>query len=332
MKKYYVNLSFFVFLISCLNIFSQETSKYPPIKYVSQIKDLSSYFMYADGGFHADWYVGYNNCWIVKLPPIKKEDVEKAYIGAKLGRAKTEKDFLPIEGKIYIAVSDKPSFTSDSGYFLASGEDIPKEPLENESLPGVGQAKWFWASVPLSKINSDKDNYIAIWSQSDNFISSKTSPIIAAGYKESEGEDVWLNRSVKGIPPSGPGATETAIFGIKPAVAVKLIPKNEYKVIIKNFSAEIYDSEILINFSVIGADIQKAWIELSYDKFEWQKISGNIYSSPYFISLKKEDLPQDLFYLRVAAKDNYENIGYSKEIKIPPPQKNENQFSQNAGK
>ncbi len=297
--------------------FAQESSKYPPIRYVSQISDLGAYFMYANGGFHADWYVGYNNSWIVKLPPVKKDGIEKAYIGAKLGRAKTEKDFSPVEGKIYAAVSDRPSFSSDAGYFLASGEDIPKEPLENESVPGAGESRWFWASVPLSRISGEKDNYIAIWSQSDNFVSSKTSPIIAAGYKEGEEEDVWLNRSIKGVPPSGPGAAETPISGIKPAIAIKLVPKNEFKVIIKNFSAEVSDSNIVASFNVIGADIQKAWLEMSYDKFEWQKIGGYIYQPPYFISLDRKALPQDFFYLRAAGRDIYENNGYSKEIKIP---------------
>lgn len=320
MCKYYVNLLAILMFFSVA--FSQLESKYPPIRYVSQISNLGAYFMYANGGFHADWYVGYNNSWIVKLPPIKKDGVEKAYIGAKLGRAKTGKDLSPVEGKIYVAISDSPSFSSDAGYFLASGEDIPKEPLENESVPTAGESRWFWAFVPLSKISEEKDNYIAIWSQSDNFISSKTSPIIAGGYKEAEAEDVWLNRSVKGIPPFGAGATETPISGIKPAIAIKLVPNNEFKVIIKNFSAEVSDSEILVSFNVIGADIQKAWVEMSYDKFEWQKIGNYIYQSPYFISFDRKKLPQDFFYLRVAGRDIYENNGYSKEIKIPALVKN----------
>lgn len=315
MRKYYVNLILSLLFFN-VQSFSQEASKYPPLKYVSQLRDINEYYLYANGGFHADWYVGYNNCWIVKLPPVKKDGFEKAYLGAKLGRAKLDKEMSPIEGKIYISISDRPSFSSDSGYFLADSSEIPKEPSENESVRGIDSAKWFWASIPLNKLNPEKENYAAIWSPSDNFVSSQTSPIIAAGYGEGE-DDVWLNRSVKGMPPVGTGALETPVSGIKPAIAVKLIPKNEYKVIIKNFSAEISGDDVLVTFSVIGADVQKAWLELSYDKFEWQKLTGYLYEAPYSLTLKRSELPEDLFYLRVGARDNYENSGYSREMTIP---------------
>lgn len=319
MKKYYVNLFLSLFFLNSL-LHSQE-SKYPPLKYIMQINDIGKYYLYANAGFNADWYVGYNNCWVVKFPPVKKDGFERAYLGAKLGRAKVNKDLSPIEGKIYISISDKPSFFGDSGYFLADSFEIPKEPPENESINGVDCAKWFWVSVPMNRINSDKENYIAIWSPSDNFTSSKNAPILAAGYGESEEENVWLNRSVKGMPPVGNDALEMPISGIKPAVAIKLVPKNEYRVIIKNFSVEISGDEIVATFSVVGVDIQKAWLEMSYDKFDWQKISSFMYQPPYSITLSRNDLPEDMFYLRAAARDSYENNGYSNEITIPAIEK-----------
>jgi len=110
---------------------------------------------------------------------------------------------------------------------------------------------------------------------------------------------------------------ETPISGIKPALAVKLVPQNEYKVVVKNFNAEVEEDSILANFSVIGADIQRAWLEMSYDKFEWQKVTPYMYSSPYFATLGRETLSSDMFYLRVAAQDNYENTGYSQSLTIP---------------
>ncbi len=319
MKKYYVNLFLSLFFLNPL--YAQHSNKYPPLKYIMQLSDIGKYYLYANSGFNADWYVGYNNCWIVKLPPVKKDGFERAYIGAKLGRAKLDKDFSPIEGKIYVAISDRPSFGGNLGYFLADSFEIPKESPENESVSGVDSAKWFWFLVPMNQINPEKDNYIAIWSPSDTFTSSKNAPIIAAGYGQSEEENVWLNRSIKGSAPVGANALEMSISGIKPAVAIKLVPKNEYRVIIKNFSAEISNEEVVATFSVVGVDIQKAWLELSYDKFEWQKISSFMYNPPYSITLKRSDLPDEMFYLRAAARDSYENNGYSSELIIPAVEK-----------
>jgi len=324
MKKYYVNF-FIILVFFSINSFSQqETNKYPPLKYISQLKNINDYYLYANGGFHADWYIGYNNSWIVKLPPIPKDNYIKAFIGAKIGRAKnvsfpSATDINPLIGKIYIAISQEPNFPSDSIYFLTTTDEIPKEPLPSDNIIGVDSAKWFWVQVPLSKISSDKPNYLVVWSQNQELNSSSNSPIIAAGYDDSEEdeENAWLNHSIKGAPPAGENALETAISGIKPAIAIKLIPQNEFKVIIKNFSAEIDENLILVNFSVIGVDIQRTWLEISYDKFEWQKITNYIYSSPYSVILKRDEISSDMFYLRASASDNYENIGYSKEITIP---------------
>lgn len=327
-KKYYVNLIFAVFFSPIffipLYLFAQtpEPSKYPPLKYVSLLPNINDFYFYANGGFHADWYVGYNNAWIVKLPPVDTKGFSKAFIGAKLGRAKNisyplASDLNPILGKVYIAISDQPNFTTDSSYFLVTTDEIPKEALPNDNIKGIDSAKWFWAYVPLSKISSTKPNYLAIWMQSEEFVSSSSAPIIAAGYSEDDEENAWLNHSIKGNPPSGENVLETPLYGVKPALAIKLIPPNEYKVIIKNFSAELEEENILVSFSVVGVDIQRAWLEISYDKFDWQKITNYIYSPPYILSVNRDEISSDLFYLRAAAQDNYENIGYSKEITIP---------------
>ncbi|MDP3613268.1 MAG: hypothetical protein Q8R98_15535, partial [Rubrivivax sp.] len=46
------------------------SAKSPVPAYFSPERNLGRHYLYADGGFHADWYVGYNNCWIIKLPPV----------------------------------------------------------------------------------------------------------------------------------------------------------------------------------------------------------------------------------------------------------------------
>ena len=298
------------------------SAKSPVPAYFSPEKNLGRHYLYADGGFHADWYVGYNNCWIIKLPPVPTGGFAKAFIGAKLGRAKIMSwpaswDPTPIPGKIYMALNQAPTFNSDHTYFLVDAADLPREPLPNDSLDGVDSARWVWSEVPLSRVSSEKDNYLALWSSSRYFTSASSSPIIAASMSGGEVEDVWLNRSIKGNSPSGEGVLETPISGIKPAMAVKLVPLNEYKVYIKGFAAELSQDEINISFTAIGEDIRAAWLEVSYDKFDWQRVTRYFFKAPYFWTFGREAISKDMFYLRAVALDNLENVGYSNAITVP---------------
>jgi hypothetical protein len=302
------------------------SARSPVPAYFATERNLSRYYLYADGGFHADWYVGYNNCWVIKLPPVPTGGYAKAFIGAKLGRAKIKSwpaswDTEPVPGKIYMALNQAPTFNSDHTYFLVDAADLPREPLPNDSLEGVDSARWLWAEVPLSRLSAEKDNYLALWSSSRYFISASSAPILAAAMSQGGEEDVWLNRSIKGNAPSGDGVLETPISGIKPAMAVKLVPLNEYKVFIKGFSAELTDDEINVSFTAIGEDIRAAWLEVSYDKFDWQRVTRYFFRAPYFWTFGRSAISRDMFYLRAAAADNLENIGYSKEITVPslPP-------------
>lgn len=297
-------------------------AKSPVPAYFSPVKNLGRYYLYADGGFHADWYVGYNNCWIIKLPPVPTGGYAKAFIGAKMGRTKIKSwpnswDPEPIPGKIYMALNQAPTFNSDHTYFLADAEDLPREPLPNDSLDGVDSSRWVWAEVPLSRVSSEKDNYLALWSSSRYFLYASSSPIIAAAMGGGETEDVWLNRSIKGNAPSGEGVLETPISGIKPAMAVKLVPVNEYKVLIKGFAAELSPEEINVSFTAIGEDIRAAWLEVSYDKFDWQRVTRYFFRAPYFWSFGRAAISADMFYLRAAAADSLENVGYSMPITVP---------------
>ncbi len=303
----------------------EETPQAKPAvpSYRSQAGDMSRYYLYADGGFHADWYVGFNNCWIIKLPPIDTAGYARSFIGARLGRAKIMShplgwDPTPIPGKIYMGISRVPSFSGEQTFFLVEAEDLPREPLPNDSINGVDSAQWFWASVPTAHISSDGPNYLAIWSNSRYFTSASSSPIIAAALSEaSDEESAWLNRGIKGAPPTGENTLETPLAGIKPALAVKLVPPNDYKVLIRGFMAEVNPGKIAVSFSVIGEDVRSAWVELSYDKFEWQRITRYLFRPPYQFTLDRANMSSDMFYLRAAAVDSLENTGYSKEILIP---------------
>lgn len=316
-KALFFNTFLLLFIVS--NLTSQEkTYKFPAVKYVSLIKDISDYYLYANGGFYADWYVGYNNAWIVKLSSITTYGYQKAYIGVKLGRAKNKSypdsnDLSPVDGKILVSISQSPIFPSYS-YVLCENQDIPFEPLESDSIKGVDSAKWFWAEIPLNRISQEKENYIAVWSQSKEFISSNRAPIIAAGYLDDGLENVWVNHSIKGALPSNESALEMSIGGIKPAVIIKLISENDYKVVIKNFSYEKTNSGYTFSWNAIGTDIYRSWIEISYDRLEWKKIKDYLYSPPYFLTFKSDELPKDVFYLRACANDIFENSGCSNHI------------------
>ena len=301
------------------------SAKSPAPVYFAPERNLGKYYLYADGGFHADWYVGYNNCWIVKLPPVPSAGYARAYIGAKLGRTKVMSwpaswDTTPVPGKIYMALNQEPSFNSDHTYFLVEAADLPREPLPNDSLDGVDSARWVWSEIPLSRVSPDKPNFLALWSSSRYFITASSSPIISAALGDNVndgGENVWLNRSIRGNPPSGEGVLETPISGLKPAMAIKLVPANDYKVFIKGFTAGLDTDSITVSFTAIGEDIRAAWLEVSYDKFDWQRVTRYMFKAPYFWTFGRTEISKEMFYLRAAALDNLENTGYSKEITVP---------------
>src|SRR3989338_8444381 len=122
------------------------SAKSPVPAYFSPERNLGRHYLYAD------WYVGYNNCWIIKLPPVPTGGYAKAFLGAKLGRTKIMSwpaswDTEPIPGKIYMALNQAPTFNSDHTYFLVDAADLPREPLPNDSLDGVDSARWVWAEA-----------------------------------------------------------------------------------------------------------------------------------------------------------------------------------------
>ncbi|MCX7641788.1 MAG: hypothetical protein N2Z20_04055 [Elusimicrobiales bacterium] len=314
-------LKYFLIFIA-FNLLSQEQKnyKFPPVKYVSLVKDLNKYYLYANGGFHADWYVGYNNAWIIKLPPTDISNYIRAFIGVKLGRAKiisypSSSSLKPRESKIFVTISNTKKF-SPKTYILCENSDIPLEPIEDESIEGVDSAKWFWTEIPLTAVSSTSYNYIAIWAESRELKNSFNSPIIAAANLDDKEENVWVNPSIKGAISAVENPFEIPIYGIKPAIVIKLIPQNDYKVIIKNFNLQKSDSEYFFSWSVISADPQKSWLEISYDKIKWDKFSKYIFNPPYAISFSDNSMPNDLFYIKACALDMFENLECSNHITI----------------
>src|SRR5271154_1228251 len=154
--------------------------------FVTLAPTVHDYTRFADGGPDANWYVGFNNAWIVKLPPAPAGEFQHAFIGARIGRAKTranpEKPWIReiIPGKVYMGISKTPSWNSEQSFFLAETEDIPADADPQARVDGVGAAEWLWAEVPTSMVSFTASNYLIVWSPSNYFTQASSAPILAA--------------------------------------------------------------------------------------------------------------------------------------------------------
>jgi hypothetical protein len=292
---------------------------------------LHDYTRFADGGPDANWYVGFNNAWIVKLPAAPAGEFQRAFIGAKIGRAKTrpnsEKPWIRelIQGKVYMGISQTPAWTSEQSFFLAETSDIPADADPQARVDGVGAAEWFWAEVPLSMISFSAANYLIVWSPSNYFTRASSAPILAASESESaDGEAretrAWNNRSILGVPPrSAANSLETPINNIMPALAIKLVPPgpDEPAVSVNDMSVARADKRVLVRFSAAGEDVSEAWVEVSRDRLDWTRISKLQRRPPYMFALTPEKSPGPGQYVRGVARDTSGAVGYSEPMMIP---------------
>ncbi|MBI4062104.1 MAG: hypothetical protein HY403_11835 [Elusimicrobia bacterium] len=286
------------------------------------------YGRFADGGPDANWYVGFNNAWIVKLPPAPAGDFERAFIGAKLGRAKTRpvpgKPWLRemIAGKVYAGISPSPSWSSEQSFFLAETRDIPAEADPQARVDGVGGGEWFWAEVPLAQVSFSAPNYLIVWSPTSYFTKASSAPVLAAADIDEPGGETraWLNRSIQGVPPRAKDASlETPLNTLAPAIAIKLVPPgpDEPAVSIADLSVARTGKHVLVRFSAAGEDVAEAWVEASRDQLEWQRVSLLLRRPPFLFSLPVEKAPAPGTFLRGAARDISGAVGISEPYMIP---------------
>ncbi len=295
--------------------------------YVSLLPDIRSFDRFSDGGPDGNWYIGFNNAWIVKLPSAPVGNFTHAFIGAKIGRAKTqpnpdkpwERDI--IDGKIYMAISQAPAFSTEQSYFLTETTDISVDPDSPESKNPRGKGRWFWAEVPVGMISFTQPNYLIIWSPTEYFTSVSSSPILAAAMPNSASLPqeplAWNNHEIVGVPPrSVEDALETPI-NIFPALAIKLVgPGAQAPVTIGDFSLFKGATHSLIRFSASGKDIAGAWVESSDDQLNWERMSPIFGSPPFYFSFDNSLLKSGN-YLRGAAEDESGNIGFSAPSIVP---------------
>ena len=83
-----VILLFSLLLVHSFNAKALHASenRYPVI--ITEVENLNDFALFATSGWDGNWYVGYNHAWITKLPEAPEGNYAKAYLGAKLGRAK----------------------------------------------------------------------------------------------------------------------------------------------------------------------------------------------------------------------------------------------------
>lgn len=296
--------------------------------YVTLAPTVHDYNRFADGGPDANWYVGFNNAWIVKLPSAPFGDFSRAFIGARVGRAKTrantEKPWIreTIPGKVYMGLSQTPAWTSEQSFFLADTAEIPAEPDPQSSVEGSGAAEWLWAEVPVAMVSFTRPNYLVVWSPTNYMTRASSAPILAgadvdesAAVKEAR---AWNTRSIMGVPPRSPAnSLETPINNIMPALALKLVPPgpDEPAVTISDLSLARAGRRVVARFSAAGEDVTEAWVESSRDRLDWERVSKRQRRPPYVFSIDKNLAPG--LWLRGAAADISGAVGYSEPAMIP---------------
>jgi hypothetical protein len=297
--------------------------------YVTLAPTVHGYTRFADGGPDANWYVGFNNAWIVKLPPAPAGEFQRGFIGAKIGRSKTrpnpDKPWIReiIPGKVYMGLSQTPSWTSEQSFFLAETSDIPADADPQARVDGVGAAEWFWAEVPMSMVSFTSPNYLIVWSPSNYFTLASSAPILAAAELDEPGTRearAWNNRSILGVPPrSTANSLETPITNIVPALAIKLVPPgpDEPAVSVNDLTLARAGRSVLVRFSAAGEDVTEAWVEVSRDRLDWERISKLVRRPPYVFTLSPEKSPGPGLYVRGVARDVSGAVGYSDPAMIP---------------
>lgn len=295
--------------------------------YIAELSNINDYTLFANGGWNGNWYVGFNVCWIEELPTPPKGDYVRAYVGARLGRAKTrpvsgkpvwEKEAIP--GEIYMSLASTPSWKATEKYLLTDAGNIPVEGDEENALENAGESRWFWTEVPLEAVNFNGPNYLALWSPTEYFVSIASSPVIAGGWG---GQKVnsWLNNDVKGYAPMNPAtALKTPLSVFEPAIAMKLVPRSndqEVRVTVESITeGRVKTANKTFIASVAGQEIEKAWLEVSTNGGPWHKQGRYVYSAPYMFTLKADALPDGKTAVRCTASDIWGNTGYSKPVEL----------------
>lgn len=352
--KSWSKAGFYSCLFLCLFLLSEQSfsNSNPSEEFFSEVSSTTVFFwavlpnpndytLFANGGWDGNWVVGFDSGWVVKLSsPSVSGNFSRAFLGARLGRAKVESEQSaegkptgwkkPVKGEINIAVSNAPNWKKSDVFLLTPAEDIPVEGDSELPLEETGESRWFWVEAPLSKINFAGDNYLAIWSPSPTL--QNNCPIIAGGWEIPPTARSWLvgdsQRPAQGWITSGfqgkiPQELTTAISVYTPALAIKLIPEHlpDLKV---NIESVVADSQIPNKFtfvtSIEGNDVAQAYLEISSDNKVWQRYGRGIYRAPFIFTLRAEELSEEFLkqnlFVRIKAVNWWEDVAYSPTVQL----------------
>lgn len=271
----------------------------------------------------------------LKEPLSEEQIVARNQLEEEIKKLNTQLERTKQEHPIVIGISSRPEWGKANSYFLVATRDIPFEGIPTAPLEGVGEARWFWAEVPIAQISKDTYNYIAVWSTDEMLDSASTSPIIASAWESEANRKttgivfgtpqqkrrIWLSET-KGGPPT---KLEKGISFYVPALGVKLIPPNDNRVevnLISPADGSKLNQPQVVTASVKGKDISRVWVEIKSKK-DWWRVSRFQYTPPYSFTLRdmKIAVPTGRqegrsISLRVGAADLWENIGYSKPVNL----------------
>jgi len=321
-RNFFLIVLSFSFLILSSQFLFAAAPDYPV--FVAKLPNPNDYNLFANGGWDGNWYVGFNTCWIKKLPAIPAGRYQRAYIGVKLGRMKLDSagkkpwERGAIPGSIYMAIASTPAWTPGQSYLMADTKDVPLEGDFESAVEGSGESQWFWAEVPIQQVNFSGDNFLALWSPTPEFLSVSSSPVVAAGWGGKE-VDAWLTHDVQGAPPQDPSKIGPGISYFTPAMALKLIPEGgPHPVTVRMISWQNGAPNHLkpvITADISGDSIERAWVEYLKDK-TWTKMGRSIWETPYIFSLDQAQLPKGRVRLRIAAANIWEDVSASEPFTI----------------
>lgn len=305
--------------------------------YIAELPNIHEYELFANNGWTGNWYLGYDHCWIAELPPIpEKKNFKKAFLGVKLGRAKTPAQLtagiraeiealeqkleaaapaeranlkaeveslkkISAEGaSIHIAVSDGPDFSGKNTQRAAFISEIPLEGDNNEALNNVGESRWFWTEVPMADISPDKPNFVAAWSDSPLLKSVAYAPVIAAGWSE-KNQYAYLSTDNFGKAPKN---LEKKISFFTPALVIKLVPENKERLGVSIKKAGINNGILRVCAEAVGSP-ERLRLRVFDDKEKEIPSGFGISSPPWCLTLHK--VSKGRYSFHIEAEDRYGN-------------------------
>ena len=326
-----------LFAVSFLLSFAVHAAAPDAPAFVAQIPNPNDYSLFANGGWDGNWYVGYNNGWVKKLPPAPSGHYAHAYIGAKLGRMKTlppvgrPPEFNPVPGDIWVALPSTSSWKTEQRWKLTTTSDIPLEGSPEYALENVGESEWFWTEIPIDAVNLSGDNFMAIWSTTPELVSVSSAPVLAAAWG---GKDLnsWILKDIKGELPADPAkALASGISYFQPALALKLVPEGKphplHVRLLDWQNGKPDHLKPVVTGSVDGDSVERVCMEFRTSvrtgdvvRSQWTQVGRPLWKPPYTFSLDQARLPQGKVLLRMAAVNIWEEHAHSDsfEIEVSP--------------